>query len=83
MQAFTPGASLWIGKLIIDAVLAAIRNPSAGFAHLWRLVALEALIILIGEGLSRSSRLIEVQPPPTNKTALKSRRYSLEVNNRL
>ncbi len=59
LQAFTPVASLWIGKLIIDAVLAAIRNPGAGFAYLWRLVALEALIILTGEGLSRSSRLIE------------------------
>lgn len=59
LQAFTPVASLWIGKLIIDAVLAAIRNPGAGFAYLWRLVALEAVIILTGEGLSRSSRLIE------------------------
>jgi ATP-binding cassette subfamily B protein len=59
LQAFAPVASLWIGKLIIDAVLAAMRNPGGGFAHLWRLVALEMAIVIAAEILSRCSRLIE------------------------
>ncbi len=59
LLAFIPVATLWVGKLIIDAVVAATRDPSASLAPLWRLVALEAAIVLIGEALSRASRLIE------------------------
>ncbi|MGH9835250.1 MAG: ABC transporter ATP-binding protein [Blastocatellia bacterium] len=57
--AFIPVATLWVGKLIIDAVVAATRDPSASLTPLWRLVALEAAIVLIGESLARASRLIE------------------------
>ncbi len=59
LLAFVPVATLWVGKLIIDAVVAATREPSASLAPLWRLVALEAAIVLVGEALSRASRLIE------------------------
>lgn len=64
LRAFIPVAALWTGKLIIDAVLAAgsiadiARNPFA-YARLWELVALEFLIVIIGEFLSRASSLIE------------------------
>lgn len=59
LLAFIPVATLWVGKLIIDAVVAATREPSASLTPLWRLVALEAAIVLIGEALSRASRLVE------------------------
>jgi ATP-binding cassette subfamily B protein len=59
LLAFIPVATLWVGKLIIDAVVAATREPSASLTPLWRLVALEAAIVLVGEALSRASRLIE------------------------
>jgi ATP-binding cassette subfamily B protein len=49
-RAFVPVATLWIGKLIIDAVVAA-RSGSAmaeaisanvyGYSRLWQLIALE------------------------------------------
>src|SRR5690349_22481286 len=39
LLSFSPVATLWVGKLIIDAVVAATRNPSAGLSALWRLVA--------------------------------------------
>lgn len=59
LRAFVPVATLWVSKLIIDAVVAATRNPAAGLAWLWRLVALEAGVVLLGEALSRVSALIE------------------------
>jgi ATP-binding cassette subfamily B protein len=59
LRAFVPVATLWVGKLIIDAVVAATREPSVGFSYLWRLVALEAGIVLLGEALTRASALIE------------------------
>lgn len=53
-----PVATLWVGKLIIDTVVAA-QNGAVDYARLWRLVALEIGIVLAGEILERLSRLIE------------------------
>ncbi|MGI8656390.1 MAG: ABC transporter ATP-binding protein [Pyrinomonadaceae bacterium] len=67
-RAFVPVATLWIGKLIIDAVVAARSGSAAaeaisanvyGYSRLWRLVALEVLIVLAGEWLARASSLVE------------------------
>jgi ATP-binding cassette subfamily B protein len=57
-RAFIPVATLWIGKLIIDGVVA-MRESAPDLNRLWRLVALEIVIVLIGEGLARTSALIE------------------------
>ena len=57
-RAFIPVATLWVGKLIIDAVVQGQRG-SADFAHLWKLVALEIGIVLAGEALARISTLVE------------------------
>src|SRR5690606_17545898 len=46
-QAFGPLALLWVGKLIIDAVVANIAAPSPDWAHLARLVGLELGIALV------------------------------------
>jgi ATP-binding cassette, subfamily B, bacterial len=59
LLAFTPIATLWVGKLIIDVVVAAARTPSASLTRLWQLIALEAAIVLATEALSRASRLVE------------------------
>jgi ATP-binding cassette, subfamily B, bacterial len=53
-----PVAVLWVGKLIIDAVVAA-RTASLDTSYLWKLVAIEITLALIGELLSRMSSLIE------------------------
>jgi ATP-binding cassette subfamily B protein len=57
-RAFIPVATLWIGKLIIDAVIALRRDPSH-LASLWKLVALEIAIVVAGEVLARASALVE------------------------
>ncbi|MEW6734736.1 MAG: ABC transporter ATP-binding protein [Acidobacteriota bacterium] len=57
-RAFIPVATLWVGKFIIDTVVAA-RGSEAYLTQLWRLVALEVAIVIIGEGLARLSALVE------------------------
>jgi ATP-binding cassette subfamily B protein len=57
-RAFVPVAVLWVGKLIIDAVVAA-RGGAPDASRLWRLVALEIALALVGETLSRASSVVE------------------------
>ena len=57
-RAFIPVAVLWIGKLIIDAVVAA-RGGALDTSRLWRLVAIEIVLALAGETLSRVSSVVE------------------------
>ncbi|MGA9994962.1 MAG: ABC transporter ATP-binding protein [Pyrinomonadaceae bacterium] len=57
-RAFIPVAALWVGKLIIDAVVAA-RGGALDTSRLWRLVAIEIALALAGETLSRVSSVVE------------------------
>jgi ATP-binding cassette, subfamily B, bacterial len=58
LRACTPIATLWVGKLIIDAVVA-MHQTAPDFSRLWELVALEIVIVLVGEVLARASGLVE------------------------
>jgi ATP-binding cassette subfamily B protein len=57
VRGFIPVATLWIAKLIIDAVIQATHGR--GMATLWRYVAIELAIVLGGEFLARASALVE------------------------
>lgn len=57
-QAAVPVATLWVGKLIIDTVVASL-SVSPDYTRLWRLVALEIAIVIAGEWLARASSLVE------------------------
>jgi ATP-binding cassette subfamily B protein len=63
VRSFIPVAVLWIGKLIIDGVVAAIAATRAGHAASWwylgGLVGLELGIAVVGEALARLSSLLE------------------------
>ena len=59
VRAFVPIASLWAAKLIIDEVVLLTRQHGAPLAPLWRVVALELGIVVIGELLARASALVE------------------------
>jgi ATP-binding cassette, subfamily B, bacterial len=63
VRSFIPLAVLWIGKLIIDGVIAAVRTQSAGGTVDWwylsGLVGLELAVAVGGEGLARLSSLLE------------------------
>jgi ATP-binding cassette subfamily B protein len=58
-RAFVPVASLWAAKLIIDQVVLLARTPGASLTPLWRVVALELAIVVVGEILARASSLVE------------------------
>ena len=57
-RAFLPVSTLWVGKLIIDAVVGA-RAGAHDMTRIWELVALEIAIVLVGEVLTRTSALVE------------------------
>jgi ATP-binding cassette subfamily B protein len=58
LRATVPVATLWVGKLIIDAVVG-LRESGGDLTRLWQLVALEVAIVTAGEVLSRTSVLVE------------------------
>jgi ATP-binding cassette subfamily B protein len=58
VRAAIPVATLWVGKLIIDSVVA-LRESQADLTQLWKLVALEVAIVTAGDVLSRASVLVE------------------------
>ena len=58
VRAFVPLAILWVGKLIIDEVVAA-RASALTSSYLWKLVVLEIGLAFAGETLSRASAVIE------------------------
>src|SRR5205809_3241415 len=63
VRSFVPLAVLWVGKLIIDGVVAAMRARSTGAVvdwwHLGGLVGLELGFAVVGEALARLSSLLE------------------------
>jgi ATP-binding cassette subfamily B protein len=58
MRAGVPVAMLWVGKLIIDSVVAS-RGSSPDYSRLWKLVALEIAIVTANDVLARTSSLVE------------------------
>jgi ATP-binding cassette, subfamily B, bacterial len=63
VRSLIPLAVLWIGKLIIDGVIAGVRTRAAGGAVDWwylaGLIGLELAVAVGGEGLARLSSLLE------------------------
>jgi ATP-binding cassette subfamily B protein len=59
VRAGVPVAVLWVGKLIVDQVVAAIAQRRLPWAQLGVLLAIEFGIAVVGEGLSRLSALLE------------------------
>src|SRR5579863_2978647 len=57
VRSHIPLGTLWVGKLIIDAVIQAAKGGGTG--PLWRYLAIEIAIVLSGEFLARASSLVE------------------------
>src|SRR5829696_1165131 len=53
LQSLTPVGLLYVGKLIIDSVVAHIASPGLDLVGLWRLIALELGLVLLSDVLSR------------------------------
>ena len=58
VRSLVPIATLWAGKLIVDAVVG-LRENGGDMRILWERVALEIGIVLAGQILSRASAMVE------------------------
>ncbi|HZJ00563.1 MAG TPA: ABC transporter ATP-binding protein [Gemmatimonadaceae bacterium] len=58
VRAFVPVATFWVGKQILDTVIA-VRDGKAELSSLWRYVVMEIAIVVLGEVLARASSMIE------------------------
>ncbi|CAN5146346.1 ABC transporter ATP-binding protein [soil metagenome] len=59
LRAFIPLATLWVGKLIVDTIVAAAASGDPDWSYLARLVAAEFAIVAAGEVAARTSTLFE------------------------
>ena len=59
VRAFLPLATLWLGKLIVDAVVRSAQSGQPEWRRLATLVALELGVVALGELLARSGALLE------------------------
>src|ERR1700682_2772464 len=58
VRSVIPVATFWVGKLILDSVIAA-KAGHGELSQVWRYLALQVAIVLVGEGPARASSLIE------------------------
>jgi len=58
MRSVIPVMTFWVGKLILDSVIAA-KAGNGSLSQVWRYLVLELGIVLLGEILARASSLIE------------------------
>jgi ATP-binding cassette subfamily B protein len=58
LRSVVPVITFWVGKLILDSVIAA-KAGTGDIAHVWRYLALEVGIVLTAEILARASALVE------------------------
>jgi ATP-binding cassette subfamily B protein len=58
-RALMPLAMLWVGKLIMDAVVAWISSRSGSLDHIWRLVGLELGLAIASDILGRANTLCD------------------------
>jgi ATP-binding cassette subfamily B protein len=58
LRAIVPVVTLWIGKLIIDTLVAS-SGREKDYRRLWQLLAIEIIVVLVGDLLSRASNFLE------------------------
>lgn len=58
VRAFTPIATLWVGRLIVDTVVQG-RSTGPNWLRLWHLLAIEIAIVATQEVIARGSILVE------------------------
>jgi ATP-binding cassette, subfamily B, bacterial len=59
IRALLPLASLWVPKLIIDAVIAFVTHKTGNLAHIWKLVGIELGLAILSDILGRLNTLCD------------------------
>ncbi|HTI10029.1 MAG TPA: ABC transporter ATP-binding protein [Puia sp.] len=82
MRSAIPVAILYVGKLIIDQVVALAHTKGAVTHHLWELVALEFGLAILSDGLSRAISLMDslLGDRFSNFTSIKIMRHAAELD---
>ena len=58
VRSVVPVTTFWVGKLILDSVIAA-KAGTGSLSQVWKYLAFELAVVLVGEILARASSLIE------------------------
>jgi ATP-binding cassette subfamily B protein len=58
-RALLPVATLWVGKLILDAVVDHVSRGAGDWARIWKLVALEIALAILSDVLGRANTLCD------------------------
>src|SRR5215472_11482278 len=77
-QALLPVATLWVSKLILDAVVARITHGTGPLAPIWKLVALELGLAVASDLLSRVNQLCDslLGDQFTNRVSIRLMRHA-------
>jgi ATP-binding cassette subfamily B protein len=59
LRALLPLAQLWVGKLIVDVVVASSRAAEPDWRRVWTLVGTELALVAVGEAAARTGTLLE------------------------
>jgi ATP-binding cassette, subfamily B, bacterial len=59
VRALLPLASLWVPKLIIDAVIGFVAHRTGSLSHIWKLVAIELGLAVLSDVLGRLNTLCD------------------------
>ncbi len=59
LRSFIPVATLWVGKLIVDTIVAAVQTGEPDWSRLTTLVLVELGIVAVGEIAARTGSLLE------------------------
>lgn len=59
IRALLPVASLWVPKLIIDAVVGFVVHRTGSLSHIWQLVAIELALAVLSDVLGRLNTLCD------------------------
>jgi ATP-binding cassette, subfamily B, bacterial len=59
IRALLPLASLWVPKLIIDAVIAFVTHKTGNLPHIWKLVGIELGLAILSDILGRVNTLCD------------------------
>jgi ATP-binding cassette subfamily B protein len=80
--AFIPISSLWVSRLILNLVVAAIRHQGFDWHRLWVLVAIDLALTVASDGLSRLIALVDslLGDQFTNRISVKIMEHAMRLD---
>jgi ATP-binding cassette subfamily B protein len=82
IRALLPLATLWVSKLILDAVVARVTRHRGDLRHIWKLVALDLALAVASDVLGRANTLLDslLGDRFTNRISVRLMRHATELD---